>query len=118
LRALTENLSSNFVASKNFWRGGDVLATVPAALVIDRFDVFVGQIAEILQESIAGAATGHGLLGEFGNSMGEPRNFAAGIILMHDAALGCAHDDWFRLLERRQGRVPIAARDSFLDFAD
>ena len=55
---------------------------------------------------------------EFGDPMGKPRYFSAGIVLMHDAALRRTHDGRLRLLERRQGRSTVAAGDRFLDLAD
>ena len=50
--------------------------------------------------------------------MGKARNFSAGIILMHDAALRRTHDRRLGFLERRQGRRAVAAGDRFLDLAD
>jgi hypothetical protein len=50
--------------------------------------------------------------------MREARDLAAGIVLMHDAALRRTHDGRFRFLERRQGRRAVAAGDRFLDLAD
>jgi len=40
----------------------------------------------------AGAFDAKKLLGELGDAMSEPRNFAAGIVLVHDAALRRPHD--------------------------
>jgi len=49
--------------------------------------------------------------------MREPRDFSAGVVLVHDASLRGPHDDWLRFLEGRQGRLAIAALNRFLDLA-
>src|ERR1700688_5151441 len=57
-------------------------------------------------------------LPELGDPMGKARNFAAGVVLVNDAALRRTHDDRFGLLESQQCRIAVAAGDRFLDFAD
>src|SRR6187455_1237298 len=49
--------------------------------------------------------------------MREPRDFSAGIVLVHDTSLCCPHDDGFCRLKGRQGGFAIAALDRFLDLA-
>jgi len=57
------------------------------------------------------------LFAEFGDTMREPRDFSAGIVLVHDTSLCCPHDDGFCRLKGRQGGFAIAALDRFLDLA-
>src|SRR5262245_4247912 len=57
------------------------------------------------------------LLAEFGNAMGEARNFPAGIALVNDAALRCAHDNGLSRLECQERRIAIAALDRLFDLS-
>src|SRR5262249_17808499 len=69
------------------------------------------------QRKILGAPISPTLLAEFGNAMGETRNFSAGIALVNDAALPCAHDSGLSRLECRERRIAIAALDRLFDLA-
>src|SRR4051794_25302193 len=50
-------------------------------------------------------------LGELGDLMRKPRNLAARIVLVNDAALRCLHQRRFRDCHRLQRRFPVAALD-------
>src|SRR5262249_39932347 len=66
----------------------------------------------------AGAGVGFALLGgELGDPVREAGYLATCSVGMHDAFLRRAHDHRFRLVERRECRAAVAARDRFLDLA-
>jgi len=110
-------LSSNFVPSKFVLRRDDGLTTARRGAATPVARPFSRQSYEY-KEKFPARRPGRGSFGELGDPMREARHFAAGIVLMDDAALRGTHDGWLRVLKRRQGRVAVAAGDRFLDLAD
>src|SRR4051794_12947011 len=55
------------------------------------------------------------LLGELGDLRGEPRDFAAGIVLVNDVSLRGAHQGGLGIRQRRHGSGAVAGLDRFFD---
>lgn len=57
-------------------------------------------------------------LRELGDLRGEPRDFAAGVVLVDDVALRGTHQSGLGIRHRLQGSGAVAGLDGFLDGAD
>src|SRR5436309_6497398 len=57
-------------------------------------------------------------LAELCHAVSEPRDLAAGGVLVHDAFLRRAHDDRLGFLQCGGGPIAVSGRDRVLDLAD